>query len=139
MSLREKHTAILAELEPFDDPQDRFQYIIDRAKAAPAFAPEERLPARLVEGCTSQLWLICTLENGVCHVRVDADAIITKGIATLIADYFDGASPQEILAGNADFLAAVGIDQHLSPNRRNGLSTLVAKIKNFAKTCENTA
>ena len=136
MSLQEKHAEIISELEPFDDPTDRFQYLIDRAKSAPAFSDSERRAEFLVEGCTSQLWLICTFENGFCKIRVDADAVITKGIATLIADYFDGATPQEISTGDANFLATVGIDQHLSPNRRNGLSNLVAKIKAFAETCK---
>lgn len=135
MSLKEKHDEILAELEPFEDPQDRFQYLIDRAKAAPALDATHRVPANLVEGCTSQLWLVCGFENGVCKIDIDADAVITKGIASLIRDYFDGARPEEIVADDADFLASVGIDQHLSPNRRSGLSNLVGKIHAFAKSC----
>lgn len=135
MSLKEKHDEILAELIPFEDPQDRFQYLIDRAKSAPSLGAEHRIPEYLVEGCTSQLWLLCRFEGGVCRIDIDADAVITKGIASLIRDYFDGASPEEIIADNVDFLASVGIDQHLSPNRRNGLSNLVAKIHNFAKSC----
>ena len=132
MTLKEKHAEILAELEPFEDPQDRFQYIIDCAKAAPAFPEELRRDEFLVEGCTSNLWLICSFENGACCFRADADAVIAKGIALLICNYFDGAAPEEILADDADFLASVGIDQHLSPNRRNGLAGLVAKIHAFA-------
>ncbi|MCD8283364.1 MAG: SufE family protein [Opitutae bacterium] len=135
MSLKEKHAEIVAELEPFDDPHDRFQYIIDRAKAAKEFPPELRRDELLVEGCTSQLWLICGFKNGVCHFECDADAIIAKGIALLICEYFDGATPSEIVADDADFLASVGIDQHLSPNRRNGLANLVARIHAFAKAC----
>lgn len=135
MSLKEKHDEILAELEPFEDPQDRFQYLIDRAKSAPALGAEHRVPANLVEGCTSQLWLVCRFEDGVCRIDIDADAVITKGIASLIRDYFDGAKPEEIVSDNVDFLASVGIDQHLSPNRRSGLSNLVGKIHAFARTC----
>lgn len=135
MSLKEKHDEILAELEPFEDVQDRFQYLIDRAKSAPALDAAQRVPANLVEGCTSQLWLVCRFEGGVCRIDVDADAVITKGIATLIRDYFDGARPEEIVSDDADFLASVGIDQHLSPNRRNGLANLVGKIHAFAKSC----
>ena len=133
MSLKEKHDEILAELAPFEDMQERFQYLIDRAKSAPALAAEHRVPANLVEGCTSQLWLVCRFEGGVCRIDVDADAVITKGIATLIRDYFDGAKPEEILSDDVNFLASVGIDQHLSPNRRNGLSNLVGKIHAFAR------
>lgn len=135
MSLKEKHDEILAELEPFEDPQDRFQYLIDRAKAAPGLEPAHRVPENLVEGCTSQLWLVCRFENTTCKIDIDADAVITKGIASLIRDYFNDASPEEIIADDANFLASVGIDQHLSPNRRNGLSNLVGKIHAFAKSC----
>lgn len=135
MRLKEKHDEILAELEPFEDPQERFQYIIDRAKAAPSLDEKFRAPENLVEGCTSQLWLVCRFENGLCRFDIDADAVITKGIASLIRDYFDGAAPAEIVDDDADFLAFVGIDQHLSPNRRNGLSNLVGKIHAFAKSC----
>ena len=135
MSLKEKHDEILAELEPFEDPQDRFQYLIDRAKAAPVLGNEQRVPENLVEGCTSQLWLVCRFENGICQIDIDADAVITKGIASLIRDYFDGAKPEEIVSDNVNFLSSVGIDQHLSPNRRNGLANLVGKIHSFARAC----
>lgn len=135
MSLKEKHAEIVAELEPFEEPQERFQYIIDCAKSAPSLPESLRRDEFLVEGCTSQLWLICDFADGVCRFRVDADAVIAKGIALLICNYFDGAAPAEIVADDADFLASVGIDQHLSPNRRNGLANLVAKIHAFAKNC----
>lgn len=135
MTLKEKHDEILAELEPFEDPQDRFQYLIDRAKSAPSLPAEKRVPENLVEGCTSQLWLVFRFENGVCRLDLDADAVIVKGIASLIRDYFDGARPEEIVADNVDFLASVGITQHLSPNRRSGLANLVGKIHALAKAC----
>lgn len=135
MSLKEKHDEILAELEPFGDPQERFQYIIDRAKAAPDLPASARVPANLVEGCTSQLWILFRFENGVCRIDLDADAVIVKGIASLIRDYFDGARPEEIVSDNVDFLVSVGIDQHLSPNRRSGLANLVGKIHAFAQSC----
>lgn len=135
MSLKEKHAEIVADLEPFDDPQERFQYIIDCAKSAPSLPEDLLRDDLLVEGCTSRLWLICSFKDGVCRFRVDADAVIAKGIALLICNYFDGASPAEIVDDDADFLASVGIDQHLSPNRRNGLANLVAKIHAFAQSC----
>ncbi len=135
MTLKEKHDAILAEFEPMVDPQDRFQYIIDCAKDAPSFDDSLRSDDRLVRGCTSQLWLEKSFENGRCRFQCDADAIIAKGIALLVCNYFDGALPQEILDDDVHFLASVGIDQHLSPNRRNGLGNLVKEIHAFAKKC----
>lgn len=134
MTLSEKRQVLLDELSPFDDPRERFQYIIDRAKTAPGLPESERLDQRLVEGCTSQLWLVPRYENGVCHFDSDADAVITKGIATLVCEFYTGATPAEVLSTNTDFLGEVGITQHLSPNRRNGLSNLVGKIRAFAES-----
>ncbi len=132
-NLQEKRAALIAELEPFADHHERFQYVIDRAKSAPGLPANLRLDVFLIEGCTSNLWLIPTTKNGRCHFQCDADSLITKGIASLVCEFYEGATTEEVAQTDADFLAEVGITQHLSPNRRNGLSNLVSKIRNFAK------
>jgi cysteine desulfuration protein SufE len=131
MGLADKRAQLIAELEPFGDHHERFQYIIDRAKTAPGLGPDLKLDAFLIEGCTSNLWLVPSLEGGACRFRCDADSLITKGIASLVCELYDGATPQEVAATDANFLAEVGVTQHLSPNRRNGLTNLVAKIRAF--------
>ena len=131
MGLADKRAQLIAELEPFGDHHERFQYIIDRAKTAPGLAADLKLDAFLIEGCTSNLWLGPSLEGGTCRFRCDADSLITKGIAALVCELYDGATPQEVASTDANFLAEVGVTQHLSPNRRNGLTTLVAKIRAF--------
>jgi len=113
MDLAARRAQLIAELEPFGDHHERFQYVIDRAKSTAALA--------------------AALEAGRCRFRCDADSLITKGVATLVCEFYDGASPGEVAATDADFLAAVGITQHLSPNRRNGLTNLVAKIRAFGR------
>jgi cysteine desulfuration protein SufE len=133
MTLIEKRAALIAELEPFADAHERFQYIIDRAKDAPGLASHERVDELLIPGCTSNLWLLPTLVDGHCHFRCDADSVITKGIATLVCELYEGATPAEVAATDAEFLASVGVTQHLSPNRRNGLSNLVARIRSFGR------
>ncbi|MEY4272840.1 MAG: hypothetical protein RL250_1706 [Verrucomicrobiota bacterium] len=133
MSLVERRAQLVAELEPFGDHHERFQYVIDRAKSAPPLPAALKLDAFLIEGCTSNLWLVPALEGGVCRFRCDADSLITKGVAALVCEFYDGAAPAEVAATDADFLAAVGITQHLSPNRRNGLSNLVGKIRAFGR------
>jgi cysteine desulfuration protein SufE len=133
MKLTERRAQLIAELEPFGDHHERFQYVIDRAKSSPPLPAELKLDAFLIEGCTSNLWLIPTQEAGVCRFRCDADSLITKGVATLVCEFYDGATPAEVAATDADFLAAVGITQHLSPNRRNGLTNLVGKIRAFGR------
>lgn len=133
MSLVERRAQLVAELEPFADHHERFQYVIDRAKSAPPLPAALKLDAFLIEGCTSNLWLVPALEGGACRFRCDADSLITKGVAALVCEFYDGATPAEVAATDADFLAAVGITQHLSPNRRNGLSNLVGKIRAFGR------
>ncbi|MEN9652364.1 MAG: hypothetical protein RL303_84 [Verrucomicrobiota bacterium] len=131
--LASRREALIAELEPFADHHERFQYVIDRAKSAPSLPADLKLEAFLIEGCTSNLWLVPSLEAGVCRFRCDADSLITKGVASLVCEFYDGAPPAEIAETDADFLSAVGITQHLSPNRRNGLTNLVGKIRGFAR------
>lgn len=133
MSLSRRRTELVAELEPFADHHERFQYVIDRAKSTPVLPADLKLDAFLIEGCTSQLWLVPSLKDGACHFRCDADSLITKGVASLVCELYDGATPQEVADTDADFLATVGITQHLSPNRRNGLTNLVAKIRAFGR------
>jgi cysteine desulfuration protein SufE len=88
-----------------------------------------------VEGCQSQLWLVPAFRDGLCHFRADSDSSIVKGIASLICDYFSGESPETILSGDIRFLEEVGVDQHLSSNRRNGLGKVDERIKRFAQSC----
>jgi cysteine desulfuration protein SufE len=133
MILQRRREELIAELEPFADHHERFQYVIDRAKSAPALPADLKLDAFLIEGCTSNLWLVPALEAGVCRFRCDADSLITKGVASLVCEFYDGASPQEVASTDADFLSSVGITQHLSPNRRNGLTNLVGKIRAFGR------
>jgi len=74
-----------------------------------------------------------SLEDGICRFRCDADSLITKGVASLVCAFYDGAPAKEVAATDADFLSAVGITQHLSPNRRNGLASLVGRIRAFGR------
>lgn len=133
MSLADKRRALVEELSMFDDPHERFQYIIDRAKTAPGLDAAYKVNELLIEGCTSNLWLVPTFANGVCTFKSDADSMITKGIACLVCEYYDGATAAEVAASDADFLGEVGVTQHLSPNRRNGLTNLVGKIRAFGR------
>lgn len=133
MSLADKRRALVEELSMFDDPHERFQYIIDRAKTAPSLDAKYKVNELLIEGCTSNLWLVPSCVDGVCRFDSDADSMITKGIAALVCEYYDGATAAEVAATDADFLGEVGVTQHLSPNRRNGLTNLVGKIRAFGK------
>lgn len=140
MTLSEKKAELVEELSFIEDPQERFSYIIDEARGQPGLTDEYRIDAFRIEGCQSQLWLVPRFEGGLCYFETDSDAIITKGVAGLLTRLYSGSKPQEILDNEPDFLATVGITQHLTPNRRNGLTNVWKKIKAFAEACrESTA
>jgi cysteine desulfuration protein SufE len=112
--------------------QDRLMYLVDQARKTPHLAPEFRIDAYRVEGCLSNLWFVPEFREGRCYFSVDADSQIVRGIAILLAKHYSGESPADILRHDPGFLSEVGITQHLSPNRRNGLSRLWEKIRGFA-------
>lgn len=107
-------------------------YIVDQSKKAKHLAAEYQTDAYRVEGCLSNLWFVPSYRDGLCYFDVDADSHIVRGIALVLARYYSGEAPVEILKNDPSFLSEVGITQHLSPNRRNGLSRLWEKIRGFA-------
>ncbi len=135
MTLAEKKAELVEELSFIEDPQERFAYIIDEARGQPSLPEDLRIDSFRIEGCQSQLWLVPRFENGLCYFETDSDAVITKGVAGLLTRLYSGSKPGEILENEPDFLATVGITQHLTPNRRNGLSNVWKKIRSFAESC----
>lgn len=133
MSLSDKKKDLVEMLSMIDDPQERFALIIDNAKALQPLAPEYKIEAFRIEGCQSQLWVVPSYENGKCYFRSDSDALITRGIAGMLAELYSDATPEEILANEPTFLAEVGINDHLTPNRRNGLANVWKKIRAYAE------
>ena len=120
---------------PFDDHFERFAYVIDRAKSNLPMEEAYKIDAFLIEGCLSRLWVCPEFKDGKCYFKTDSDAAITKGTATLLCDLYSGETPEAIIGLEPDFLAEVGITQHLSPNRRNGLTNVRARIKAYAELC----
>ena len=135
MSIEEKRDQLIEELMPFEDHLERFTYIIDRAKSIDPLPEDCKIETFLIKGCVSQLWIFPTFENGKCYFQADSDASITKGTASLLCELYSGESPQEVIDLEPDFLTEVGITQHLSPNRRNGLTGVRDKIKSYAQHC----
>jgi len=135
MSMDAKCEQLVEELMPFEDPLERFAYVIDRAKDAPGLEAEYKIDTFLIKGCISQLWVFPRFEDGKCYFQADSDASITKGTATLLCELYSGEPPEEVIRVEPDFLSEVGITQHLSPNRRNGLTGVREKIKAYAQHC----
>lgn len=117
----------------FPDPQELFEYLIEKNKKANPLPDEFKTDEYIVKGCVSSLWLVPSFENGKCYYKSDADSLITRAVASVVCELYSGLTPQEVEMLDPAFLAEVNISTHLSPNRRNGLSQLCAKIKDFAK------
>ena len=133
MSIATKRDQLVEELIPFEDHLERLTYVIDRAKDNPGLEKEYKIDTFLIKGCVSQLWVFPSFAEGKCFFQADSEASITKGTASLLCDLYSGESPEAIVLLEPDFLSEVGITQHLSPNRRNGLTGVREKIKAYAQ------
>ena len=135
MNLEEKKKALIEEITLIPDAYERLGYIVDRGQKARGLTEDLRIDSFKIEGCMSQLWVVPSFQEGFCQFHSESDSAIVKGIAILLCDFYSDAKPKEILQTDADFLGEVGITQHLSPNRRNGLSRIVESIQRFAQSC----
>lgn len=135
MKLEEKKAALIEEITLIPDAYERLGHIVELGKNAKGLPEDLRIDSFKIEGCMSQLWVVPEHKNGLCYYKSESDSAIVKGIAALLCDFYSEAKPEEIAATDAEFLGEVGITQHLSPNRRNGLSRIVESIQRFAKSC----
>lgn len=133
MSIEDKRDQLVEELIPFEDHLERLTYVIDRAKDLPGLEDAYKIDTFLIKGCVSQLWIFPSFSDGKCNFQADSEASITKGTASLLCELYSGETPEDILRLEPDFLGEVGITQHLSPNRRNGLTGVREKIKAYAQ------
>lgn len=131
MSLKHQE-AIINVLGKITDQNEKFRYLVDLGRKVAPYPDEFRNDDFLIKGCLSQLWLHPNFEDGLLQFDVDSDAAIPKGIAAILAKVYNGCTPNEILEHDPKFLTEVGIEQHLSMNRRNGLSNLIKQIKLYA-------
>ena len=139
MSIERKRDQLVEELLPLEDHLERLTYVIDRAKDLPGLDEEYKIEAFLIKGCVSQLWVFPSFRDGKCHFQADSDASVTKGTAGLLCELYSDETPEDVIALEPDFLSEVGITQHLSPNRRNGLTGVREKIKAYAQHCLDNA
>jgi cysteine desulfuration protein SufE len=111
---------------------DKYEYIIELGKAVKGIADQDKTKEQLIEGCQSNVWLACRLDNGKMYFNADADAIITKGIIGMLLQVYNGETPQTILQTEPNFIHEIGLTEHLSPTRANGLLSMVKRIKTEA-------
>jgi cysteine desulfuration protein SufE len=132
MTIKEIQEEIIDEFSMFDDWTDRYQDIIDLGKSLPIIDPQFKLDENLIKGCQSKVWLYSELENNIIKYTSDSDAILTKGIAALLLRVYSGQKPGDILSAETDFIDDIGLKEHLSPTRANGLVSMIKQIKMYA-------
>lgn len=123
---------IIEEFGAFDDWMDKYQMIIDLGNELPPLKPEYKTEDNLIEGCQSRVWLNAEMRDGLLHLEADSDAIITKGLIGLLIRVLSDQTPKDILECDVHFIDAIGLTQHLSPTRSNGLLSMLKQIKTYA-------
>jgi cysteine desulfuration protein SufE len=135
MSLSAKHDALVEMFTLLPDDEERFRHILALGRRYPALAPALHTDDRLLPGCVSRLWFVPEFRDGKCRFHMDADAQISKGIAALLCDFYNGETPADIVTTEPAFLNEIGLPQALSANRSNALASLRGRIKAFADAC----
>ena len=132
MTIKEIEREIVDEFAIFTDWMDKYEYIIELGKGVPVIDEKEKTEENLIKGCQSRVWLSCRVEDGKLYFAADSDAIITKGIISLLIRVYNGQAPADILANEPEFIGEIGLQENLSPTRANGLVSMIAKIKQIA-------
>ncbi len=132
MSINEKQEEIISEFEMFDDWMDRYQLLIDLGNGQESLDEEYKTDQNLIEGCQSRVWLQADLVDGKVVYKAESDAIIVKGIITLLIQVLSNHTPDEIINAELYFIDKIGLHEHLSPTRSNGLLSMLKQMRLYA-------
>ncbi|MBR3857864.1 MAG: SufE family protein [Bacteroidaceae bacterium] len=132
MSINEIQDEIIAEFSDFDDWMDRYQLLIDMGSEQEPLDEQYKTEQNLIDGCQSRVWLQADLIDGMVHFRAESDALIVKGIVALLVRVLSDHTPQEILDADLYFIERIGLREHLSPTRSNGLGAMLKQMKMYA-------
>lgn len=132
MTIQEIENQIVEEFAIFSDWMDKYEYIIELGKGVPAIEEAAKTDENLIKGCQSRVWLSCREEGGRLYFAADSDAIITKGIISLLIRVYNGQAVQAILEADLSFIGKIGLQENLSPTRSNGLVSMIKQIKAYA-------
>lgn len=131
-SLEEAKQSVIDDFSMYDEWLDKYEYLIDLGKNLEAYPESEKTEDKLIKGCQSRVWLDWRLEDGKLWFKADSDAIITKGIISLLINVYSGSTPKEIAADDFGFINQIGLKENLSPTRANGLVSMIDTIKAVA-------
>ena len=132
MTISEQGKDLAESFSFMDDWTEKYQYMIDLSKSLDEMNLNYKTDENLIKGCQSKVWLHSSYEKGKIHFQADSDAIISKGIVAILLSVLNNRSPHEILSADLSFIDEIGLKEHLSPNRANGLSSMLKQIKFYA-------
>ncbi len=132
MSIKDIQNEIVDEFSLFEDWMQKYEYIIELGKSIKPIKEENKIDSNLIKGCQSKLWLHAEFSKGKMVYTADSEAIITKGIAAILLRVFSNQTPNDIINSNVDYIDKIGLKEHLSPTRANGLMSLVKQLKYYA-------
>lgn len=131
-SLQDVENEVIDEFSIFDDWLDKYEYLIELGKSLKEYPEDRKTDDRLVKGCQSRVWIDFSIENGRIFFNADSDAIITKGIISLLVRIYSGRTPEEILSSDFSVVERIGLKENLSPTRANGLVSMIQMIRAIA-------
>ena len=131
-SLQEAKQEVVENFSMFEEWLDRYEYLISLGKDLSGFPEEKKTEDRLIKGCQSRVWLDCEEKEGRLFFMADSDALITKGIISLLVGVYSGRKKEEIASDDFAFLEEIGLKENLSPTRANGLVSMISKIREYA-------
>tara|TARA_B100000575_G_scaffold112293_1_gene89363 strand:+ start:175 stop:585 length:411 start_codon:yes stop_codon:yes gene_type:complete len=132
MKIKEIQDEIIDEFSLFDNWMEKYEHLIELGKTIQIIDNRYRIDSNLIKGCQSKLWLHAELKNGKVIFSADSEAIITKGIAAILLRVFSNQHPEDIIKSNLDYIEKIGLKEHLSPTRANGLVSMIKQIKYYA-------
>jgi cysteine desulfuration protein SufE len=132
LDIEQRQDRIIREFKVFDDWMDKYKHIIQLGTQLKPLSSEDKNDSNLVKGCQSQVWLVASYGNGQIKFEADSDAAITKGLAALVVRLYTNQSPEQILNTQPRFIHEIGMTEHLSPTRANGLASMVKQMKIYA-------
>lgn len=130
---------VVEEFSLFDNWMDRYQYIIDLGRRLPPMDESDLIDDNKIKGCQSQVWMVSNLKDGRLHFEATSDAAIVSGLIAILLRIYSERTPDDILASNPDFVTALGLEEHLSPTRSNGLASMLSAIRKTAAESGATA
>lgn len=139
MSIAEKEQSLIDDFAIYEDWMEKYEYIIELGKDLPLIDPSLKTEDRIIKGCQSKVWMSSELKDGKVIFKADADAVIAKGIIALLVQVLSNESPEDVVEAELNFIKEIGLQEHLSPTRSNGLVAMLKQMKLDALALKMTA